>query len=46
MQPTTELDGWFNPYVFRTLSAKDYDLRSAGPDGIAQTSDDVTLEQP
>ncbi len=46
VQPTTELDGWFNPYVFRTLSAKDYDLRSAGPDGIARTSDDVTLEQP
>ena len=46
MQPTTELDGWFNPYVFRNLSARDYDLRSAGPDGIARTSDDVTLEQP
>ncbi|MDE2928636.1 MAG: type II secretion system protein GspG [Acidobacteriota bacterium] len=46
MQPTTELDGWFNQYVYRTLSAKDYDLRSAGPDGIARTSDDVTLEQP
>ena len=46
MQPTTELDGWFNPYVYRTLSANDYDLRSAGPDGIARTPDDVTLEQP
>lgn len=46
MQPTTELDGWFNPYLFRALSAKDYDLRSAGPDGIARTPDDVTLEQP
>ena len=46
IQPTTELDGWFNPYVFRTLSSRDYDLRSAGPDGIAQTSDDVKLERP
>ncbi len=46
MQPTTELDGWFNPYVFRTLSSQDYDLRSAGPDGVARTSDDVTLERP
>ena len=37
----TRLDAWSNPFFYRALSALEYDLRSAGPDGKIDTADDL-----
>jgi general secretion pathway protein G len=45
--PRVLRDPWGTPYVYRapgTGGNKDFDLFSCGPDKIAGTSDDVTLE--
>lgn len=39
------LDPWFNPFRFQSLGSEGYDLRSAGPDGAFDTSDDVIAEK-
>jgi general secretion pathway protein G len=34
-------DPWGRPYVYRVLKNGEFDLRSAGPDGQANTGDDI-----
>jgi hypothetical protein len=38
------LDQWGTPYFFHQLSATDMEVRSAGPDHIMWTSDDIILK--
>ncbi len=40
------IDAWSNPFYYRNLSARNYDLRSAGPDGRIGTSDDLVPTRP
>ncbi|MDJ0521669.1 MAG: type II secretion system protein GspG [Planctomycetota bacterium] len=34
-------DPWGNSYEYRVVDRKTYEMRSFGPDGIAQTEDDI-----
>lgn len=36
-------DPWDQPYVYEWISADQYRIYSAGPDGAPQTDDDITL---
>lgn len=45
LHPMKGLDGWFAPYLFRSISTSEYDLRSSGPDGVVETPDDLILER-
>lgn len=38
------IDQWGTPYFFHQLSATDMEVRSAGPDRIMWTSDDIILQ--
>ena len=40
------IDAWSNPFFYRLIGTDTYDLRSAGPDGLLQTADDMTTEAP
>lgn len=37
-----ERDGWSNPFAYRLVGAS-YELRSAGPDGVIGSTDDVVV---
>ena len=37
------LDPWGHPYFFHQLSAREMEIRSAGPDGRMWTEDDQTM---
>jgi hypothetical protein len=39
-------DGWSRTYFYRAVSNQEYDLRSAGPDGMFHSADDVTIRSP
>ena len=41
------VDHWGNPYIYTvSKSGKEYALRSMGPDGIAETNDDLVIHGP
>jgi general secretion pathway protein G len=40
------IDGWGNRFEYRLLAPCRYELRSAGPDGIFRTTDDLVLVTP
>ena len=46
LDQVTRLDAWSNPFSYKSLSASDYDLRSAGPDGRMNTPDDLLPGDP
>lgn len=37
------LDPWDNEYQYEVLNEESYKIYSSGPDGVAQTDDDITL---
>lgn len=37
-----KMDGWGHPFRYRRLGATQFEIRSAGPDGILETSDDFS----
>jgi len=44
ISPSGELiDGWGTPYVFHHISSQYLEIRSAGPDRVAYTTDDIVV---
>ena len=39
------LDRWGHPYFFHSVSSQKMEIRSAGPDGIFWSDDDIVLEE-
>ena len=39
--PYIPTDPWGNPYAYCKTEERGYEIRSAGPDGVAYTSDDI-----
>jgi hypothetical protein len=37
------VDPWGTPYFFHQISSSDTEVRSAGPDRIMHTSDDIVI---
>ena len=44
LEEAVRLDAWSNPFIYEVVSAREYDLRSAGADGLDGTIDDVSVE--
>ena len=44
LERAVRLDAWANPFIYEVISAREYDLRSAGPDGADGTMDDLSME--
>lgn len=40
------LDAWARPFEYRLISAQQFELRSAGSDGVFQTEDDLVWSKP
>lgn len=40
------LDAWWNPFSYSTSGDRDFELRSAGVDGILDTEDDLVIRKP
>ncbi len=40
------IDGWSNPLRYRMVNDKEFELISNGPDGLADTADDVVSDYP
>ncbi len=45
LQAVVRLDAWSQPFSYRALSERSFELRSAGPDGEFETGDDVVLRE-
>ncbi|MFQ5741400.1 MAG: type II secretion system protein GspG [Acidobacteriota bacterium] len=43
MDGVVRLDAWSRPFFYQSLSARGFDLRSAGPDGAMRTADDLAV---
>ena len=46
LKSVIRIDAWSNPFFYRPIGTDEYDLRSAGPDGLLQTTDDMTTKAP
>ena len=44
LEKAVRLDAWSNPFIYEVISAREYDLRSTGADGVDGTIDDISLE--
>ena len=44
LEEAVRLDAWSNPFIYEVNSVREYDLRSAGADGVDGTIDDVSVE--
>ena len=44
LKPVIRIDAWSNPFFYRPSGTDGYDLRSAGPDGLLRTADDMVAE--
>jgi len=46
LKSVIRIDAWSNPFFYLPIGTDEYDLRSAGPDGLLQTTDDMTIKAP
>ncbi len=45
MDHVIRLDSWSRPFAYQALSEQTFDLRSAGPDGLFETADDIVWKE-